>query len=81
MTIFENIVRAVNRDATMLFPQNCMVLEIIGDDAKDVQMVYGGKLYNAKANTLTEALSQKIEPSPYDLIKELSVRIEALERK
>jgi hypothetical protein len=81
VTVLDGIVRAASRDASMLFPQNCTVLELIGDNTMDAQTAYGGKLYDARTNMLAEAPPQKIEPSPYDLIKQLAARIEALERK
>jgi hypothetical protein len=52
MIVLEDVVRAVYRDASKLFPQNCRVLEIVDDSVSDPQAKYGGMIYDAKANSL-----------------------------
>jgi hypothetical protein len=54
MTVLEDIVRAVSRDASKLFPQNCRLLEIVDDDIGDPQAKYGGKFYDSKAKSFSE---------------------------
>jgi hypothetical protein len=39
------LVQAVNRDATMLFPQSCLLLEVEGITAADPQVTYGQRRY------------------------------------
>jgi hypothetical protein len=77
MTVLEGTVRAVNRDATALFPQGCVVLELIGDVSPNPQAAFGGKFYDARTNALVDPPPARVEPSLTDLI----ARIEALERR
>jgi hypothetical protein len=58
-TVYGNVVTTVNREYARLFPQGALVIEITGDNTtEDPQAAYGGKLYDATANTLTEATPQ-----------------------
>jgi hypothetical protein len=79
MTVHEGIVQAVSRDASRLFPQNCRVIELVGDPAHDVHARYHGMVYDEKALSLSAAPTEEVEPLP-DL-KELLARVEALEKK
>jgi hypothetical protein len=79
MTVLEDIVRAVYRDASMLFPQGCRVLEIVYDPIPDPQAKYGGKLYNAEANSFADPSPP--QPLESDLIKELLTHISELRKR
>jgi hypothetical protein len=88
MTVFEDIVRAVYRDASMLFPQGCLVLEIPDDPVLDPQAKYGGKLYDAESNSFSDPPPLSPQPNIDETItelftrnRELRKRIEALETK
>jgi hypothetical protein len=78
MTVHEGIVQAVSRDASMLFPQNCRLLEVVGDGCADPQAKYGGKLYDAKANSFGDRPPPVPQPDP---LEELRARIAALEAR
>lgn len=51
-TVFENVIQAVTRDASAMFPQNCRVIEIFDIDTPKPHDVYSGKEYDPKTNTL-----------------------------
>jgi hypothetical protein len=53
LTVAQGVAQAVTNDASSLFPQGCVVLEITGATSADPQAAYGGFLYDATANTLT----------------------------
>jgi hypothetical protein len=84
----KDIVQAVYRDATKLFPQNSLLLEITDDPVDDPQAKYGGKLYDPETMTFSDPPPP---PEPPDLqstitelftrIRELRTRIDALERR
>jgi hypothetical protein len=80
MTVLDDVVRAASRDASMLFPQGCRVIEVVGDDASDPQTRYGGMVYDAKARVLA-AKPAEPKPSPQPTVAELMARIDALERR
>jgi hypothetical protein len=78
MTVHDGVVQAVSRDASMLFPQNCRLLEVVGDSCADPQAKYGGKLYDAKANSFGDRAPPPQQP---DALEELRARIAALEAR
>jgi hypothetical protein len=77
LTVLDGVVRAATRDASMLFPQGCRVVEVVGDDASDPQARYGGMIYDAKAKALAAKPAEPVTPTMEDLL----ARIDALERK
>jgi hypothetical protein len=54
-TVRDSVVQAVYRDASKLFPQGCILLELFDADTVDVQKMYGGMWYDTKTNTLCES--------------------------
>lgn len=81
LTVMEGIVRAAVRDASRLFPQNCQVLEIIGDQVSDPQAKYGDRIYDAVAHSFKSQPPPPQVPDLLDTIKQLTARIEELERR
>jgi hypothetical protein len=82
LTVLEGIVRAVYRDATMLFPQNCLLIEITDDTAVNPQAKYGGKLYDARTKSFSDPPPEQPVPEIPELLTrldELRKRIETLE--
>jgi hypothetical protein len=77
MTVLDDVVRAVTRDASMLFPQGCRVIEVVGDDHPDPQAKYGGMVYDAKSKALSAAKAAERTPT----VAELMARIDALEKR
>jgi hypothetical protein len=79
------IISAPAIDETMLFPANHRVIEITGNyshcSIDDLIGLFANKVIDVKTGAISDPPPKKIEPSPYDLIKELVARIEALERK
>ncbi|MCA1458102.1 hypothetical protein I6F35_33755 [Bradyrhizobium sp. BRP22] len=56
-------VQAVTREADRLFPQSCLLIEILGDnETGDVQAAYGGKLYDPVAGTLSTFTPPAVVP-------------------
>jgi hypothetical protein len=87
LTVLEGVVRAATRDASMLFPQNCKVLEIVGDQVVDPQAKYGDMIYDAKASGFAPQPPLSALPAAPDVatlldtIQKLTARIDALERQ
>jgi hypothetical protein len=81
MTVHEGIVQAVYRDATMLFPQNSLLLEITDDPVADPQAKYGGKLYDGRSKRFLDPPPQTQEPIVPEYVRELRQRIEVLEQR
>jgi hypothetical protein len=79
MTVLDDTVRAASRDASMLFPQACRVIEIVDDNAADPQAKYGGMIYDAKAKALTTKPVEAVIRMP--TMEDLLARIEALEKR
>jgi hypothetical protein len=77
LTVLDDVVRAATRDASMLFPQGCRVVEVVGDDAPDPQARYGGMVYDAHTKALSTKPAEPITPTMADLL----ARIDALEKR
>ena len=84
LTVLEGVVCAATRDASMLFPQNCRVLEVIGGQVADPQAKYGDMIYDAKASGFAPQPPLPAAPDVatlLDTIEKLTARIDALERQ
>lgn len=73
------VVQAVYKDATMLFPQNCLLLEIDGITDTDPQTAYGQLTFDPTANMFGNKFTPPPRPNP--LVDDLLARIAALEAK
>lgn len=74
------VVQAVYRDATMLFPQNCLLLEIDGITDADPQQAYGQRIFDRLTNEFAGAF---VPPPPpvHPAMQQLLDRISVLEAK
>jgi hypothetical protein len=76
-----SIVQAVYRDATKLFPQSMLLLEVTDDPVADPQAKYGGMLYNAEDKSFTDPPPPPAEPSIPETFTELFTRIRDLRNR
>jgi hypothetical protein len=81
MTVYNDVVQAVERDASRMFPPDFRVVEVTDDPVADPFAKYHGKIYDPATKTFSDPPPPP-EPVDFpDIIKRLQARIEALETK